>query len=68
MNASIIEAISRALPTLPIQIGGGIRDLDTISRYLDAGVQFAIIGTMAAKDPALVHDACQRFPARSLSG
>ena len=52
VNAGFIEAISRALPTLPIQIGGGIRDLDTISRYLDAGVQFAIIGTMAAKPGA----------------
>ena len=60
VNAGIIEAISRALPTLPIQIGGGIRHLDTISRYFDA-VQFAIIGTMAAKNPALVHDACQRL-------
>ena len=68
VNASIIEAISRALPTLPIQIGGGIRDLDTISRYLDAGVQFAIIGTMAAKNPALVHDACQRFPGQIIVG
>ena len=62
VNAGIIEAISGALPALPIQIGGGIRHLDTISRYFDAGVQFAIIGTMAAKNPALVHDACQRFP------
>ena len=68
VNACIIEAISRALPTLPIQIGGGIRHLDTISRYLDAGVQFAIIGTMAARDPALVHDACQRFPGQIIVG
>ena len=40
VNAGIIEAISGALPALPIQIGGGIRHLDTISRYFDAGVQF----------------------------
>ena len=51
VNADIIEAISRALPDLPIQIGGGIRNLDTIAGYLEAGVEYAIIGTMAAKDP-----------------
>ena len=49
VNAGIIEEITRALPDLPIQIGGGIRNVDTIARYLEAGVQFAIIGTMAAK-------------------
>lgn len=68
INAGIIEAISRALPTLPIQIGGGIRNLDTILRYLDAGVQFAIIGTMAAKKPGLVHDACKCFPGQIIVG
>ena len=62
MNADIIEAISRALPDFPIQIGGGIRNLDTIARYLEAGVEFAIIGTMAAKDPDFVHEACAQFP------
>ena len=55
VNAGIIEAISKALPTLPIQIGGGIRNLETIARYLEAGVEYAIIGTMAAKDPDFVH-------------
>ena len=44
VNADIIEAISRALPDLPIQIGGGIRNLDTIAGYLEAGVEYAIIG------------------------
>ena len=61
-NAGIIEAISKALPTLPIQIGGGIRNLETIARYLEARVEYAIIGTMAAKDPDFVHQACAAFP------
>ena len=68
VNAGIIEAISRALPGLPIQIGGGIRNLDTIARYLEAGVQFAIIGTMAAKDPEFVHAACRQFPGHIIVG
>ena len=68
VNAGIIEAISRALPGLPIQIGGGIRNLDTIARYLEAGVQFAIIGTMAAKDPEFVHEACRQFPGHIIVG
>ena len=68
VNAGIIEAISRALPGLPIQIGGGIRNLDTIARYLEAGVQFAIIGTMAAKNREFVHEACRQFPGHIIVG
>ena len=68
VNASIIEAISKALPTLPIQIGGGIRNLETIARYLEAGVEYAIIGTMAAKDPDFVHQACAAFPGHIIVG
>ena len=68
VNAGIIEAISKALPTLPIQIGGGIRNLETIARYLEAGVEFAIIGTMAAKNPEFVHQACAAFPEHIIVG
>ncbi|MBM13935.1 MAG: 1-(5-phosphoribosyl)-5-[(5-phosphoribosylamino)methylideneamino]imidazole-4-carboxamide isomerase [Halieaceae bacterium] len=68
VNAGIIEAISNALPDLPIQIGGGIRNVDTIARYLMAGVQFAIIGTMAAKNPELVYEACRQFPGHVIVG
>jgi phosphoribosylformimino-5-aminoimidazole carboxamide ribotide isomerase len=68
VNADIIEAISRALPDLPIQIGGGIRNLDTIAGYLEAGVEYAIIGTMAAKDPDFVHKACAQFPGHIIVG
>ena len=68
VNAEIITAISRALPDLPIQIGGGIRDLDTIAAYLDAGVEYAILGTMAARDPGFVHDACAQFAGHIIVG
>ena len=68
VNAGIIEAISKALPTLPIQIGGGIRCLETIARYLEAGVEFAVIGTMAVKEPDFVHKACAAFPGQIIVG
>ena len=53
---------------MPVQIGGGIRDLDTIERYLDAGISYVIIGTAAVKNPGFLHDACgAASPARSSS-
>ena len=68
VNAGIIEQISSALPDLPIQIGGGIRSLETIGRYLEAGVRYAIIGTMAAKNPDFVREACTAFPDHIIVG
>lgn len=68
VNAGIIESISSALPDLPIQIGGGIRTLETIGHYLEAGVQYAIIGTMAAKNPEFVQEACAAFPDHIIVG
>lgn len=68
VNAGAIEAIAKALPHMPIQIGGGIRDLDTIARYLDAGVSAVIIGTLAVKDPAFVRVACKEFPGKIIVG
>ena len=68
VNAGIIESISKALPDLPIQIGGGIRSLDTIAHYLEAGVRYAIIGTMAAKNPDFVREACAAFPDHIIVG
>ena len=47
---------------IPVQLGGGIRDLDTIERYLDDGVSYVIIGTAAVKTPGFLHDACNAFP------
>ena len=61
-NESAIRAIAEAVgDKLPIQLGGGIRDLDTIERYLDHGVSYVIIGTAAVKTPGFLHDACTAF-------
>lgn len=61
-NRAIIEQICQALPQLPIQIGGGIRDLATIEAYLAAGIRYTIIGSQAVRDPEFVRAACQQFP------
>ena len=52
---------------MPVQLGGGIRDLDTIERYLDDGISYVIIGTAAVKNPGFLHDACSAFPGTSSS-
>ena len=67
-NADAVTAISAELPDLPIQIGGGIRDCDTIAAYLSAGVSYCIIGTAAVKNPNFVREACQRFPGHIIVG
>ena len=51
-----------------IQLGGGIRDLDTIERYLDDGLSYIIIGTAAVKNPGFLHDACSAFPGQIIVG
>ena len=61
-NEGAIKAIASAVgDKMPIQLGGGIRDLDTIERYLDQGVSYVIIGTAAVKTPGFLHDACTAF-------
>ena len=61
-NENVIKAIAEAIgDKVPIQLGGGIRDLDTIERYLDHGVTYVIIGTAAVKTPGFLHDACTAF-------
>jgi phosphoribosylformimino-5-aminoimidazole carboxamide ribotide isomerase len=61
-NESAIKAIVAAVGNqIPVQLGGGIRDLDTIERYLDDGVSYVIIGTAAVKTPGFLHDACTAF-------
>ncbi len=68
-NESAIKAIIAAVGgDIPVQIGGGIRDLDTIERYLDAGITYVIIGTAAVKDPGFLHDACSAFPGNIIVG
>ncbi len=62
-NEAIIKKIVAAAgEDMPVQLGGGIRDLDTIERYLDDGVSYVIIGTAAVKTPGFLHDACGAFP------
>lgn len=68
-NEPAIKAIVRELgDEIPIQLGGGIRDLDTIERYLDDGISYVIIGTAAVKSPGFVHDACGAFPGHIIVG
>ncbi|EHQ51338.1 1-(5-phosphoribosyl)-5-[(5-phosphoribosylamino)methylideneamino] imidazole-4-carboxamide isomerase [Ectothiorhodospira sp. PHS-1] len=67
-NADIIGEIVSRFPDLPVQVGGGIRDDDTVQAYLDAGVQWVIIGTKAVSAPHFVNDLCLEFPARIIVG
>ena len=68
-NEKVIrEMIGAVGETLPIQLGGGIRDLDTIESYIDAGVGYVIIGTAAVKNPGFLHDACYAFPGHIIVG
>jgi len=68
MNAKVIKAIAENHPDLPIQVGGGIRDEETIQTYLDAGVQYVIIGTKAVNAPHFVNDICLEFPGHIIIG
>ncbi|MEJ2362529.1 MAG: 1-(5-phosphoribosyl)-5-[(5-phosphoribosylamino)methylideneamino]imidazole-4-carboxamide isomerase [Gammaproteobacteria bacterium] len=68
VNASVVEAIASAFPELPIQVGGGIRDAETVQTYLDAGVSYVIIGTQAVTAPHFVNDLCLEFPGHIIVG
>ncbi len=62
-NGAAIRAITDVVgDDIPVQLGGGIRDLDTIEHYLDNGISYVIIGTAAVKNPGFLHDACTRLP------
>jgi len=68
-NQAVIRDIVDAVgEDVPVQLGGGIRDLDTMESYLDDGLSYLIIGTAAVRDPGLLHDACGAFPGRILVG
>ena len=67
VNGPAVEAILTAI-SMPAQLGGGIRDLATIELWLEKGVRRVILGTVAVKDPALVKEACKRFPGRIAVG
>ncbi len=60
-NAEVINAIAEKYPHVPIQIGGGIRDEKTIQAYLDAGVEYVIIGTRAANEPEFIAEIAEQF-------
>jgi phosphoribosylformimino-5-aminoimidazole carboxamide ribotide isomerase len=68
VNGDVVHAIAEAFPQIPIQIGGGIRNEDTVQSYLDAGVQFVIIGTKAVSAPHFVNDLCLEFPGHIIVG
>ena len=68
VNAAVIRSVAEAFPDLPIQVGGGIRDEETVQAYLDAGVQYTIIGTRAVSAPHFVNDLCAEFPGHIIVG
>lgn len=68
VNADIVTAIAHKFPSLPIQIGGGIRSLNTIEAYIKAGVNYVILGTKAVKEPGFVAQACKEFPGHVIVG
>ncbi|HYX65015.1 MAG TPA: 1-(5-phosphoribosyl)-5-[(5-phosphoribosylamino)methylideneamino]imidazole-4-carboxamide isomerase [Burkholderiales bacterium] len=68
-NEKVIrEMIAAVGDAMAIQVGGGIRDLDTIESYLDAGVTYIVVGTAAVKNPGFLSDACYAFPGHVIAG
>ena len=67
VNLKVIEAIAKAI-SIPVQVGGGLRDRAGVSRLLDTGVQRAILGTIAVEKPELVTQLCQEFPEQIIVG
>ncbi|SDZ98121.1 1-(5-phosphoribosyl)-5-[(5-phosphoribosylamino)methylideneamino] imidazole-4-carboxamide isomerase [Desulfuromusa kysingii] len=66
-NKSAIQSIVNAI-NIPSELGGGIRDLETIEAYLDLGITRVILGTVAKENPALVKEACRKFPGQIVVG
>ena len=65
-NFAAIKSILKAVgDEIPVQLGGGIRDLDTIEKYIDGGLRYVIIGTAAVKNPGFLRDACSAFGGHS---
>ncbi len=67
-NASVVNAICKAYPEVPVQIGGGIRTMEVAQAYIDAGVQWLIVGTVAVKNPEFVDQLCERFSGNVIVG
>jgi tRNA-dihydrouridine synthase len=68
MNAASVTQIVSAFPDLPVQIGGGIRNMDIANAYIEAGVGYLIIGTMAVTHPEFVSQLCREFPDQVIVG
>lgn len=68
VNGDAVTAIAKKFPKLPIQIGGGIRSIEIIEQYLNAGVSYVIIGTKAVKEPQFIAEVCKKFPNRIIVG
>ena len=68
VNGDVVRAVAEKFPDVPVQIGGGIRDAETVQAYLDAGVQYCIIGTKAVQEPQFVVELCQQFPGHIIVG
>ena len=67
-HAALIRAMVAAVPGVPVEVGGGLRDLPTLEAALDTGARWAVLGTAAALEPILLEAACRRWPGRILVG
>ena len=68
INADCVNEITKSFPNLPVQIGGGIRDLQTANAYIEAGISYLIIGTMAVTNQSFVEKLCVEFPDKIIVG
>lgn len=68
VNDDAIRSICKISGDIPVQIGGGIRNSDTIAAYLDAGISYCIIGSQAVREPVFVEQACREFPGHIIVG
>jgi phosphoribosylformimino-5-aminoimidazole carboxamide ribotide isomerase len=67
-HASVLGAMVAAVPAVPVEVGGGLRDLETLMAALATGARWAVLGTAAALEPAFLEAACTRWPGRILVG
>ena len=68
INIGIVSSICEKFPSIPFQIGGGIRNLETAEKYLRAGAKYIIIGTKAVEDPNFIKILCEKFPGKIIVG
>ena len=68
VNIKIVSDICKSIPNIPIQIGGGIRDIETAEKYLETGASFIIIGTKAVEDQNFIKELCNKFPGKIIVG